>query len=61
MYNEFMNCHSNLYQPFEKENSASISSDGEFDEFKAYEVVDETDDQFIEPRYIELLREKYRD
>jgi hypothetical protein len=36
MYDEFLNCNSYLYNMQEKENSESISSDGEFNEFKYY-------------------------
>lgn len=59
MYNEFLDCNSYLYQIQERENSESISSDGEFNEFKHVDLVEETDSKFINEHYSKLLREKY--
>jgi hypothetical protein len=61
MYNEFLNCNSYMYQIQQKENTESISSDGELNEFKSFDLVAVDDDQFIEEEYERLITEKYRD
>jgi len=40
-----------MYQMQDREDSDSISSDGEFNEFKQYDLVDETDPRFINEKY----------
>jgi hypothetical protein len=47
MYDEFLNCNSYLYNMQDKQNSESISSDGEFNEFNYFELIDCTDEKFI--------------
>ena len=59
MYKEFTECNSFMYSMPDRENSESISSDGEFNEFKEYDLVDETDDRFTNEQYDRLLKEKY--
>ena len=59
MYEEFLNCESNIYKLQEK-NSDSISSDGEFNEFNYYDLVEETDETFVREKYIKLLNNKYQ-
>lgn len=59
MYAEFLNCNSYLYDMQDKNNSESISSDGEFDEFKYHELVDQKDQLFIDEEYKKMLKEKY--
>lgn len=59
MYDEFINCNSYLYQLEEKENSESISSDGEFLDFVDAELVQQEDQMFVTQEYERLLAEKY--
>ena len=59
MYKEFTECNSFMYSMPERENSESISSDGEFNEFKDFDLVDETDDRFTNEKYDQLLKNKY--
>ena len=47
MYDEFLNCNSYLYNMQDKQNSESISSDGEFNEFNYFDLIDETDEKFV--------------
>ena len=61
MYNEFLDCNSYMYQIQQKENTESISSDGELNEFKSFDLLAMDDDQFIEEEYERLIGEKYRD
>lgn len=61
MYNEFLDCNSFMYQIQQKENTESISSDGELNEFKSFDLLAMDDDQFIEEEYERLIGEKYRD
>ena len=44
----------------EKEDSEEISSDGEFNEFKDFQVFPQDDDRFVEDTYHLLLNEKYQ-
>ena len=60
MYDEFLNCNSYLYNMQDKQNSESISSDGEFNEFNYFELIDCTDEKFILQKYHELLNVKYK-
>jgi len=55
MYDEFMNCNSYLYKMPEKEDSEAISSDGEFNEFKEFELLDQADARFIQDEYEKLV------
>ena len=48
MYNEFLDCNSYLYEMQEKEDTQSISSEGEFDEFKYGDLLDESDSRFVD-------------
>ena len=48
MYNEFLDCNSYIYNIQERENSDSISSDGEYNEFKQFDLLDEADDRFVQ-------------
>ena len=59
MIDEFVNCNSHLYQLAEKENSESISSDGEFLDFIDAELVQQEDQMFVTQEYERLLEEKY--
>jgi hypothetical protein len=59
MYDEFLNCNSYLYNMQDKQNSESISSDGEFNEFNYFELVDETDEKFVVQKYQEMIQIKY--
>ena len=59
MYDEFLNCNSYLYNMQDKQNSESISSDGEFNEFNQVDLIDCTDEKFILRKYHELLDAKY--
>jgi hypothetical protein len=61
MYNEFLDCNSFMYQIQQKENTESISSDGELNEFKSFDLLAMDDDHFIEEEYERLIAEKYRD
>lgn len=59
-YDEFMNCTTNNYNIQDKENSESISSDGEFKEFQDLEYIEENDDYLIKPKYEQLVKDKYK-
>jgi hypothetical protein len=59
LYNEFMNCDSYLYNVPAKENSEEISSDGEFNDFKYFNMVDQNSTLFHKDEYEKLIRKKY--
>jgi len=59
LYNEFLNCDSYLYNVPEKEDSEAISSDGEFNDFKYFNMVDQNSSLFYKDEYDKLVREKY--
>lgn len=46
-----MNCTTNNYNIVDKENTESISSDGEFQEYKDCEEVSENNDILVRPKY----------
>jgi len=59
LYDEFLNCNSYLYKMQEKEDSEAISSDGEFNEFKDFELLDQADSRFVQDEYQKLVQQKY--
>jgi len=59
MYTEFLDQPSHPYQIKEKTTSESISSDGEFAQFKYYDLIPETDTRFVNDLYQQLLITKY--
>ena len=59
MYNEFMNCNSYMFNMQERSGSESISSDGELNDFKNYDLVQQDAQMFIEQEYMRLIEEQY--
>jgi len=59
LYDEFLNCKSNNYAIQEKEDSDEISSEGEFNEFKDCDMLNEDADYFVDQIYLQLIEEKY--
>jgi len=59
LYDEFLNCNSYMYKIQDKEDSEAISSDGEFNEFKEFELIDQADGRFVQDEYEKLVEEKY--
>ena len=59
MYNEFMNCNSYMFNMQERSGSESISSDGELNDFKHYDLVQQDAQMFIEKEYMRLIEEQY--
>ena len=57
MYNEFMNCNSYMFNMQERNGSESISSDGELNDFKNYDLVQQDAQMFIEKEYMRLIEE----
>ena len=55
-----MNCTTNNYNIQDKEDSEAISSDGEFQEFKDLVVVGENHELLIQPKYQNLVKDKYK-
>ena len=54
-----MNCESYLYNVPVKENSEEISSDGEFNDFKYFNMVDQNSTLFHQDEYDKLIKIKY--
>lgn len=58
-YDEFLNCTTNNYNIPDKQDSESISSDGEFNEFNDFKILNEDDDELIRIKYLKLIQQKY--